>query len=237
MWTHILCVAGLCACASIGLAAQMTKSDPFEAKDQWHIAQYDFDHPVFDTDWRRAQVMFDDGVSLHIEPHQKGVNSFVSGSIRRHETSHFGSYSARLKAAKGDGLVTGFFTYTGPAYGTRHDEIDFEILGQDTTRVQIGWFTDGVHQSQMIDLGFDAADGFHSYRFEWSHDRIVWFVDEQRIATSDFSQVAVPQTPSYAFVNLWAVSRAAFGWAGVPDQRTRASAHFKDFGYDAYLTQ
>lgn len=174
----------------------------------WHVAHYDFDHPAFDTDWRKAQVLFGDGLSLQLSPKpgtRQGPadNGFLGGSVRRLLPSHFGRYEVILQAARGEGLVTGFFIYTGPTYGTRHDEIDIEFLGKDTTKMHVAWFVGGNLTSKFIDLKFDAAERPHVYAFEWASDRIRWFVDDRLVFEHHVRDGPVPQVPGRLFANLW----------------------------------
>ena len=88
----------------------------FKSTD-WHVAEYDFTHPHFATDWRKSQVLFgargeklQTSVQLTLQPGKSGKR-FLGGSIRRLIKTKHGTYSAWLKAAKGEGVVTGFFTY------------------------------------------------------------------------------------------------------------------------------
>ena len=90
---------------------------PRLSEHRWHVAEYDFTHPSFDTDWRHAQVRMQQGLRLVIAPHSDGPNAFAGGSVRTTDLLHYGRYSARIQPAKGPGLITGFFTYTGPYYG------------------------------------------------------------------------------------------------------------------------
>ncbi|MCH2250301.1 MAG: hypothetical protein MK042_10950 [Cognatishimia sp.] len=39
---------------------------------RWHVAHYDFRHPSFDTDWRRARVRVNHGLRLSLAPHTDG---------------------------------------------------------------------------------------------------------------------------------------------------------------------
>lgn len=61
--------------------------DRFETLDRsvWHIAEYDFSHPAFDTDWRASQAVADNGLRLKLSPHD-GLNRFAGASIRSLET-------------------------------------------------------------------------------------------------------------------------------------------------------
>ena len=43
---------------------------------RWHVAHYDFHHPSFDTDWRRARVQIDHGLRLSLAPHTEGLNRY-----------------------------------------------------------------------------------------------------------------------------------------------------------------
>ena len=70
--------------------------------------------------------------------------------------------------------MTSLFTYTGPAEGTQHDEIDIEFLGNDTTKMQVNYYVNGVggHEA-IINLGFDAAASAHEYAFHPGRQLVV----------------------------------------------------------------
>ena len=122
--------------------------------------------------------------------------------------------------------MTGFFVYTGPAYGTQHDEIDIEFLGKNTRQIQIASFVDGKLTNRFINLGFDAAQKPHLYGFEWLPHRITWFVDNNPIATLDRSTTEIPQTPARLFANLWAADHSISNWAGEIKLPSQTQAHF-----------
>ena len=207
--------------------------DPFETLDEgrWHVADYDFDHPHFDTDWRRRQVQHEGSASrlaLVIAPRAGASlaprNRFEGASLRRRETSGFGRYEADIKPARGAGLVTGFFLYTGPYYGTRHDEIDIEFLGKNTRMMQASWFVDGALQTRQIPLGFDAAAQSRRYAFEWWPDRLRWFVGAQMVFEVTREQAQLPEVPGHLYLNLWAAAPSLANWAGRASPQTRGKA-------------
>lgn len=198
--------------------------------DNWHVADYDFSHPAFDTDWRKSQAVFDDGLTLHLSPQAPSApagNRFIGASVRRHDPSHYGRYEVALQAARGEGLIVGFFTYTGPHYGTTHDEIDIEFLGQDTTKLHAAWFVDGALREKFIDLGFDAADRVHSYAFEWAPDAIRWYADQQLIFQHHVTDGPVPSLPGRLFANIWAADRSIASWSGLADSDLSTTARIK----------
>ena len=202
----------------------------------WHVAEYDFDHDKFDTDWRRMHVkpaVFEDGsgLTLQLSPHDDGLNRFAGGSIRREETSHYGTYEVRMRAASHPGIVTGFFTYTGPYYGTHHDEIDIEILGKNTRQIHLAWFVDGALENRFVDLGFDASEKMATYAFEWLPDRLRWFVDGVEIYRHQQTDGGVPKLPSRLFLNLWAADPSIAHWAGTVRSGTQTQAHVEYVRY------
>ncbi|WP_299419020.1 family 16 glycosylhydrolase [uncultured Shimia sp.] len=191
----------------------------------WQVAHYTFSHPAFDTDWSRDNLRFDHGLHLSLTPQTAAENRFLGASIRRETRTHYGRYEAILHPAKGPGLVTGFFTYTGPHYGTRHDEIDIEFLGQDTTKMQIAWFVDGQLTAHKVALGFDAADKPRRYAFEWHPDRLRWFVEDRLIFEVTEDAADLPKEPGFLFANLWAVDKTVQSWAGLTAENTTAQAY------------
>lgn len=196
----------------------------------WSIANYQFSHPGFDTDWARDRVEWKQsgGAELTLLPKTGAENRFEGGSMRRTETSHYGRYEVTMQPAKGDGIITGFFTYTGPYYGSRHDEIDIEFLGKDTTKLHVAWFVDGELTNKFVDLGFDAADRPRRYAFEWEPDSIRWYAEDTLVFEANASDGPLPQIPSYLFVNIWAADKSIANWSGVAVEGAKASAIVKD---------
>lgn len=197
----------------------------------WTTADYDFSHPSFDTDWRsRLADLGAAKIVLSLEPHagtSRASNSFEGASVRTTRKTHYGRYQADIRPARGSGIVTGFFTYTGAAYGTRHDEIDIEFLGRDTTRIHLAWFRDGVLQSRFIDLGFDAAEDWHTYAFEWLPDRISWYVDGVLLFETENDSDTLPQKPSLLFANIWIGDNSIKNWSGEAEPGTVAASQFR----------
>lgn len=131
---------------------------------------------------------------------------YSSGECRTLNSYQYGKFETRLKAAKGDGLVSSFFIYLD----SPHDEIDIEILGNNTTKIQLNYYTNGVGgHEQLINLGFDASEDYHTYAFEWTQSSIRWYVDGSLVgsATND-----IPTHAGKIMMNHWATTSA--GWAG-----------------------
>lgn len=156
---------------------------------------------MFDCVWSRDNVVYDSGSqSLRLKiTDDNGVNR--AGEYRTQQKYGYGYFSVNMKAIKRDGVITSLFTYTGPSDGTEWHEIDIEILGNDTTKVQFNYFTNGVGgHEHLYDLGFDASEGFHEYGFKWEQDKITWYVDGVGVysATTD-----IPSVPGKIMINAW----------------------------------
>lgn len=141
-------VAGI-ACASP--AAETQASDAFsvdfkkgcpalfEASDGWTNGN------PFNVFWHKGNVTFEDGeMQLIIDnDDQQSQVPYSGGEFRSKQFYGYGRYEVSMKAMKNDGVVSSFFTYTGPSDSNPWDEIDVEVLGKDTTKVQFNYFRNG----------------------------------------------------------------------------------------------
>ena len=169
----------------------------------------------FNNTFKSNHVSFSNGImTLTVDnttcPTYCDGKPYVSGEYRTGQ-ENFGignRYEVRMRAAKGDGLVSSFFTYRGD-YGTpTHDEIDFEVLGKDTTHVQINYYVEGHggHEVQ-VPLGFDASQEFHTYAFELTDAYLAWSIDGKEVhrVTENPStpEHELPYRPGKIMMNLW----------------------------------
>ncbi|WP_206098827.1 beta-glucanase [Paenibacillus paeoniae] len=174
----------------------------------------------FGVGWKAVNQEFSNGImALRLDnagcPASCSGKSYASAEYATNVKYGYGRVEARMKAAKGTGLVTSLFTYSGQAPGSSNDEIDIEILGKDTTKLETNYFTNGVgNHSTIIDLGFDASLDFHDYAFEWSPTYIKWYVDGTLVHTENGSRGALPTNPGHIMVNLWSGSGPAEIWTG-----------------------
>lgn len=180
--------------------------DGYEASDGWTNGD------PFNVTWHSQNVTFEDGkmqliIDNDAKP-KKGI-PYSGGEFRSKDFYGYGRYEVSMKAIKNDGVVSSFFTYTGPSDSNPWDEIDVEILGKDTTQVQFNYYTDGKGGHEyMYDLGFDASEDFHTYAFEWREDSITWFVDGKEAYKAEKK---LPVTPGKIMANAWC-GKGVDGW-------------------------
>lgn len=189
---------------------------------------------MFDCTWREDNVTFEEGI-MKLTIDSDGENAkpkWSGGEYRTRKFYHYGMYEVKMKPIKNDGVVSSFFTYTGPSDSNPWDEIDIEFLGKDTTRIQFNYFTDGVGQHEYIhDLGFDASEEFHIYGFEWLPDSITWYVDGEAVCQATDN---IPSTPGKVMMNVWP-GTGVDGWLNVFDGTVPLSAEYDRISITEYF--
>ena len=190
---------------SATMISEFRKGDAgdFFASDGWTNGK------PFDCWWYQRNAVVQNGMlTLSIDQKWKSGDSnpdwnpqYSGGEFRTNKFYHYGYYETSMQAIKNDGVVSSFFTYTGPSDNNPWDEIDVEILGKDTTKVQLNYYKDGQGGHEyMYDLGFDASQDFHRYGFDWQPDHITWYVDGKEAYTM---RGDMPKTPGKIMMNAW----------------------------------
>ena len=181
--------------------------DGLDAYDsaRWQKADGWTNGAPFNCGWRADHIAFSGGImtlTLDNSTCTAGCSGkpYASGEYRTWDVYGYGKFETRMKAVKASGTVTSFFIYNGNPW----HEIDVEILGKDTTKLQTNYFTDGVggHETVIL-LGFDAAADFHNYAIVWDPGSIQWYVDDVLVHTETGSRGPLPTVPGKIMVNLW----------------------------------
>ena len=189
--------------------------------------------------WRADHIAFSAGqMELRLNtqpcataPEQCASRPSASGQLRSHDTYGFGRYTAVLRAASGDGVVTDFMKYTGTGMGAPSELIGLHIQGEDPTRLQVSYLLTGTGaQYHTVDLGFNASAGLHTYAFDWTDSALRWYVDGAEVF-SVFAG-ALPTAEGYIVSDVWAATPAAaslFGtYSGAPTR-----AYFDSIAFEA----
>ena len=201
-------------------------------KADYEIANGWTNGSMFNCTWRQSNCTFTDGVmklTIDMDTQGNGSIPYSGGEFRSREFYSYGYYEVCMKPIKNDGVVSSFFTYTGPSDNNPWDEIDIEFLGKDTTKVQFNYFTNGKgNHEKVVDLGFDAAEDFHIYGFLWEQNAITWYVDGVEVHKASLN---IPKTPSKIMMNVWP-GIGVDSWLNAYDGTTPITAEYKYFLYN-----
>lgn len=154
---------------------------------------------------------------------------YQGGEIQGSQTATTGTWGWTVQAPKMEpGAVFGMFTYKADWEHQPWVEFDFEFVGGDTTKVQLAihmedaagnhiTLNDHGQRKSIINLGFDASEGFHTYEVTITDDAAIFYVDGQVVAR--FTSADMPGGiwnigPMSSYVDLWAVAPGQESWAG-----------------------
>ncbi|WP_108658705.1 family 16 glycosylhydrolase [Acuticoccus kandeliae] len=210
--------------------------DPFDRFDgkRWTVSDGWTNGAHMACIWKRDQVETADGaLTLHLTrtPAETGkgeARDYVCAEIQSRAAYGYGLYETRMKSAPGSGLVSAFFTYTGPHLGDPHDEIDVEVLGRSMDRFDTNYFVDGKGENQeKVRLDTPADADFIDYAFEWTPDALRWYVDGTlvREVTSD----PRPEARQKLFFSIWNGGKGTTEWLGRPDPSIEAASMAVDY--------
>lgn len=234
------CIGGTNVCLPSGAPQILTKAakkcsiynqcsfvDKFNKNSgRWLAADGYANGQPFNSWWSKSNAVINVGgkkAFLSISKVPAFGKPFRSGQLQTNQWYGYGCYEVRMKPVKQQGLISTFFTYTGPydkapgASGT-HNEVDIEFVWKKQwgkLMMQANYFSRGKGGNEKyINLKFDPTKKFHNYAFKWTAKKIDWYVDGKKVYTAKKN---VPKTSAGThkiMMNLWPVSSAAAGWGG-----------------------
>jgi endo-1,3-1,4-beta-glycanase ExoK len=165
--------------------------------------------------------------ALLLAPYSAQAKPWKGAELITQQTFLYGAFEARIRAARGSGMITPFFLWKNNSEvpGQEWQEQDFEIFGRD-----------GGYQTQLMTPGEDgeqrtehrtyhplpepAWQRYYTYRMEWTPEYLAFYVDGElvRIETdaAEFDKLMSPERaePAQLRVSLWAGDT---GWSGFFD--------------------
>lgn len=164
--------------------------------------------------WSKDQVAVTDGrLELSFDAKKLGERDYACGEVQTKKRFGYGTYEVRMKAATGTGLNSAFFSYIGPADKKAHDEIDFEVLGKNTSRVQLNQYVAGKGGNEkLVDVAGGADADFNDYAFVWQKERLRYYVNGALVHEVTDPK-ALPNNAQKIFLSLWGTDTLS-GWMG-----------------------
>ena len=186
---------------------------------RWFVSDGWSNGDWMDNDWRRSQLNFGgNGLAMVMGPgHEDSDKPLASAEIRTNEFYRYGYFEVRMKVPRDPGVVTGVFTYAKPEGKVRPNEIDIEILGRETRILEATIHENGKPTHKKIRLPFDAADGFHTYGFDWQPNVVRWYADGKMIHEERGAAAVRLKRPQQLMINLWSSSKLK-DWVGKLDR-------------------
>jgi endo-1,3-1,4-beta-glycanase ExoK len=185
---------------------------------RWYISDGWSNGDWMETAWRRSQISITrEGLRLTVSRAPDGAEkALAGGEIQSHAAFRYGYFEFRMRVPHDQGLITGAFTYAGREGQKAPEEIDIEILGKATKRVEVTIHENYRSTSKKADLAFDSSDGFHTYAFDWQADRVRWYVDGAMIHEEKGRAPANLTRPQKIMLTQWATKELR-AWAGEVD--------------------
>ncbi|GIK04884.1 copper resistance protein [Aspergillus viridinutans] len=133
----------------------------------------------------------------------------------------YGKAEVVMKAAPGTGIVSSIVLESDDL-----DEVDWEVLGGDTTQVQTNYF--GKGDTTTYDRGTFVSvatpqETFYTYTINWTKDAITWSINGAVVRTLTYNDAKggtqFPQTPMRLRLGTWAGGdpsnpKGTIQWAG-----------------------
>uniref|UniRef100_A0ACD5Z8A8 Uncharacterized protein n=1 Tax=Avena sativa TaxID=4498 RepID=A0ACD5Z8A8_AVESA len=156
-------------------------------------------------------------------------SGFISSSMYHHG---FFSASIKLPSDYTAGVVVAFYTSNAHVYEKRHDELDFEFLGNirgKPWRVQTNVYGNGSvsrGREERYVLPFDPTTEFHRYSILWTRHAVAFYVDDVPVRHVSRSRAAgdFPAKPMSLYATVWDGSN----WA-TSGGRYRVNYHYGPF--------
>jgi endo-1,3-1,4-beta-glycanase ExoK len=200
--------------------------DDFDTLDSsaWELQTFTWDGNQATFSTQNASVA--DGVlTISLTAAPSGAEKpYLGVEMRSRKTLTYGKVSARMRFAKGSGVVSGLVLFYTPYPNCDWNEIDIEHLGKSSNTSQLNAMvytgtptpgcTTSVSPTQdplIAELGFDAESDFHLYDIEWTPAGVKYFADGNllRTWTANIARLVLPET---ILLTIWASSSA--DWAG-----------------------
>jgi endo-1,3-1,4-beta-glycanase ExoK len=116
---------------------------------------------------------------------------FSCAEVQTRGTYGHGTYEARMRPAAGPGILSVFYSYSGPPGSAQERWISIEFAGKEPKTLHVNFFAaGGAAHNHKIDLGFDPFEGMNDYAFQWTPESVRWFVNGELVHSVNIGSTA-----------------------------------------------
>ena len=170
--------------------------DTFAALDRirWSISSGWQNGPHQDCTWTAGNVRRPpEALQLILDDRRTPERAYSCAEVQSRRLYGYGTYEVRMRAPYAPGVVTSFFTYTGPTDGPArpYEQISVEFVAKDPNTVLLNFSAGGRgnnHSEGSVSPGYSKVN---DYAFQWLPDRLRWFINGKLVR----EVVATQQTP------------------------------------------
>jgi hypothetical protein len=200
--------------------------DDFNTLDSsaWQLENFTYDGNEAQFTPQNAQVA-NGTLTISLTPAAAGAaKPYLGVEMRSVKTLTYGKVSARMRFAKGSGVVSGLVLFYTPFPNCDWNEIDVEHLGDVATSSQLNAMVyTGVQNPNctasvtptpdplVTPLGFDAEADYHLYDIEWTPTSVRYIADGVVLRTWT-KNIALLVRPQNILLTIWASNAPT--WAG-----------------------
>lgn len=210
--------------------------------NRWRVSTQKNDEPnaYYGGPWLIENIIQQsDRLILRVNAGENGAPPSMAEMKTREKYGH-GRYEVIMRPSGESGVVSTFFTYTGPWSGDPKDEIDIEFVGKRSRGVEYNYWRagrKGVYSREPLD--FDISERMNLYAFEWHPDEIIWFVNGIEHYRSPRDGSRLPTHAGNIYLSAWTGTASMHAWTGAPKfgesaQAEYACVSFTPFEGDSY---
>ncbi|MBE7184210.1 MAG: family 16 glycosylhydrolase [Methylobacterium mesophilicum] len=204
-----------CLFAAPAFAAEsfVDEFDRFDT-NRWYVSDGWANGDFQNCTWSKRNLKLAEGkLTLSFEARKAGDRDNACAEVQTKQRFSYGTYEARTRTSAASGLNAAFFTYIGPANGQPHDEIDFEAITRDTSRIDVNTYVNGKpNNGSKVPVVGGTDGGFNDYAFVWEPDRIRWYVNGQLVHETK-PGTPLPANDQKIFFSLWGTEKLT-DWMG-----------------------
>jgi endo-1,3-1,4-beta-glycanase ExoK len=147
---------------------------------RWSVSNGWQNGPHQDCTWSATNVRkVQEALQLVLDDRRTPERAFSCAEVQSRRLYGYGTYEVRMRAPFAAGLVTSFFTYTGPTDGPArpYEQISFEFVPKDLNTALLNFSAGGRgnnHSDGSVPTGYLKVN---DYAFQWLPNRVRWLIN------------------------------------------------------------